>query len=73
MTVIAIVLVALGFCFLILMNGMLDALNENCESHPEVILNGVKNAVDGFVKEAEQFDDLTMMCIEYKGNCDTEE
>ncbi len=53
--------------------GMLDALNENCESHPEVILNGVKKAVDGFVKEAEQFDDLTMMCIEYKGGCKSEE
>ena len=23
-------------------------------------------AVDGFVRDAEQFDDLTMMCIEYK-------
>ena len=54
-------------------DGMLDALNENCESHPEVILNGVKNAVDGFVKEAEQFDDLTMMCIEYKGGSESEE
>ena len=54
-------------------DGMLDALNENCESHPKVILNGVKNAVDGFVKEAEQFDDLTMMCIEYKGGCESEE
>ena len=54
-------------------DGMLDALNENCESHTEVILNGVKNAVDGFVKEAEQFDDLTMMCIEYKGGCESEE
>ena len=54
-------------------DGMLDALNENCESHPEVILNGVKNAVDGFVKDAEQFDDLTMMCIEYKGGCESEE
>ena len=54
-------------------DGMLDALNENCDSHPEVILNGVKNAVDGFVKEAEQFDDLTMMCIEYKGGCESEE
>ena len=25
----------------------------------------VRNAVDGFVKEAEQFDDLTMLCMEY--------
>ena len=24
--------------------------------------------VDDFVKDAEQFDDLTMLCLEYKGN-----
>ena len=24
-------------------------------------------AVDGFVKDAEQFDDLTMLCMEYLG------
>jgi len=23
--------------------------------------------VDGFVKDAEQFDDMTMVCLEYKG------
>ena len=31
------------------------------------VLRGVKRAVDGFVKEAEQFDDLTMMCLVYHG------
>ena len=24
-------------------------------------------SVDAFVKDAEQFDDLTMLCLEYKG------
>ena len=26
------------------------------------------SAVDRFVQDAEQFDDLTMLCLEYKGN-----
>ena len=31
------------------------------------ILRRVRSAVDDFVGDAEQFDDLTMMCLEYKG------
>ena len=27
----------------------------------------VRRAVDDFVQGAEQFDDLTMLCLEYKG------
>ena len=46
---------------------MLAALNEHPEAAPEQLLKNVRHAVDGFVKEAEQFDDLTMLCIEYKG------
>lgn len=46
---------------------MVDALNTEPEASPEVILKNVHSAVDGFVKEAEQFDDLTMLCIEYRG------
>ena len=34
---------------------------------PEELLACVKSAVDVFVGEAEQFDDLTMLCLEYKG------
>ena len=34
---------------------------------PEKLLENVRTSVDRFVKDAEQFDDLTMMCIEYKG------
>lgn len=45
----------------------LDALNSRDYSSPMQMLNGVKDEVDVFVKEAEQFDDLTMLCIEYKG------
>ncbi|MCR4712063.1 MAG: SpoIIE family protein phosphatase [Clostridia bacterium] len=47
---------------------MLEALNAAPEASPAEILRNVRSAVDGFVQEAEQFDDLTMMCVEYKGN-----
>ena len=46
---------------------MLAALNTVPEAGPEDILKNVRSAVDGFVKDAEQFDDLTMLCLEYKG------
>ena len=46
---------------------MLEALNVQPEAVPERLLDNVRAAVDGFVKEAEQFDDLTMLCLEYKG------
>ena len=46
---------------------MLAALNEVPTGSPEQILNKVRRAVDDFVKGAEQFDDLTMLCLEYKG------
>ena len=47
---------------------MLAALNEDRTASPEQVLEGVRRAVDSFVKDAEQFDDLTMLCLEYKGN-----
>ena len=46
---------------------MTAALNSKAEGSPEEILSAVKQAVDAFVGDAEQFDDLTMMCLEYKG------
>lgn len=46
---------------------ILTALNQAPESSPEAILRNVRRAVDGFVQEAEQFDDLTMLCLEYRG------
>ena len=46
---------------------MIEALNSCAERSPEEILRKVKRAVDDFVGDAEQFDDLTMMCLEYKG------
>ena len=46
---------------------MLEALNEEKDASPEKLLKNVRAAVDGFVREAEQFDDLTMLCLEYRG------
>ena len=47
---------------------MLAALNENLGCSPEETLKNVRRAVDGFVKDAEQFDDLTMLGLEFKGD-----
>ena len=49
------------------MDRMVDALNEAADSSAEEILNSVDRAVRKFVGPAEQFDDLTMLCIEYFG------
>ncbi|MCR5795844.1 MAG: serine/threonine-protein phosphatase [Solobacterium sp.] len=45
-----------------------EALNRDPDAEPIDILANVKTAVNDFVKDAEQFDDLTMLCIEYRGN-----
>ncbi len=45
---------------------MIEALNIDPNAAPQQILKNVRQAVDDFVKDAEQFDDLTMMCFEYK-------
>ncbi len=46
---------------------MLQALNDDREAGPERVLYNVHRAVDRFVLDAEQFDDLTMVCLEYRG------
>ena len=46
---------------------MLTALNRKPDAPPDLVLKHVRAAVGEFVREAEQFDDLTMLCIEYKG------
>ena len=46
---------------------MLEALNLDAEADTVTLLRSVRRAVDGFVGTDEQFDDLTMLCFEYKG------
>lgn len=47
---------------------MIDALNINPSGKPEEILANIKESVSGFVGQAEQFDDLTMLCLKYNGD-----
>ena len=44
---------------------MLEALNQDPEAAPRIILSNVQHSVDRFVGAAEQFDDLTMLCLSY--------
>ena len=44
-----------------------EALNVKPEANPKEILKIVREQVDAFVGEAEQFDDVTMVCVEYRG------
>ena len=46
---------------------MLAALNADVSASPEGVLDNVRKAVDRFVGGAEQFDDLTMLCLAYHG------
>ncbi len=45
---------------------LLNVLNLAADASPEETLYMVRNTIQAFVGDAEQFDDLTMMCIEYK-------
>lgn len=47
---------------------MLTALNEDADAAPAQLLKNVRRHVDDFVGSAEQFDDLTMLCVEYRGS-----
>ncbi len=45
---------------------MLAALNRESDADPKRILENVKRDVDEFVGDAPQFDDITMLCVEWK-------
>ena len=46
---------------------MIEALRNSENGTPEELLDSVSRAVKDFVGKAPQFDDLTMLCLEYKG------
>ena len=52
------------------MERMEEALNQMADRDPKGILQGVKENVETFTGEAMQFDDLTMLCLAYKGKQD---
>ena len=47
---------------------MLAALNENPNADPETLLRTVRKHIDGFVGNAPQFDDITMLGLRYFGS-----
>ena len=46
---------------------LISALNMNSSADPGEILNNVKTSIDGFVGDAPQFDDITMLAFRYNG------
>ena len=46
---------------------MISVLNQDPKAAPETLLQNMSKAVEEYMQGAEQFDDLTMLCIEYKG------
>lgn len=49
------------------MDRTLEAVRSAEGSNPQNILHSVNDAVEGFVLDAPQFDDLTMLCLHYIG------
>ena len=53
---------------------LVNLLDSCGDASPRAICDAVKADVDAFVKDAEQFDDITMLCLKYNGpTSDTEE
>jgi len=46
---------------------MLEAMNKYPEDHPKEVIEHLTEAINEFVGDAPQFDDLTMLCIRYNG------
>ena len=46
---------------------MLEALNRSPGADPRALLESIEEDVNAFVGGAQQFDDLTMLCVQYKG------
>lgn len=46
---------------------MLGTLNSAGSTEPDLLIDTMKKSVDEFTGDAEQFDDLTMLCIRYNG------
>ncbi len=52
------------------LDATVDALNKEPNADVETLVKNVQGSVSDFVKDAEQFDDLTTLCIEYCGPMD---
>ena len=49
------------------LNRLVDTLNEGNAQCAEQIVKKVRDNIETFVGDAEQFDDMTMLCMTYKG------
>ena len=49
------------------MDRLVEALNKDPDKNPAGLIDAVKESISEFVGEADQFDDLTMMCFKYYG------
>lgn len=49
------------------MERMLASINSHSDQKPREMLAAVREDMDSFIGQCEQFDDITMMCIEYAG------
>ena len=47
------------------MDRVLAAASKAGSASPKQVLDGITDAVDEFIGENEQFDDMTMLCVEY--------
>ncbi len=45
---------------------MVNALNVYAEKTPDEIIRGTRHDIDAFVKDAPQFDDITMLCLRFQ-------
>jgi serine phosphatase RsbU (regulator of sigma subunit) len=48
---------------------LLEILNSDSECSPKEAIDKVIEDIKSFVGDAEQFDDTTMLCMKYNGNC----
>jgi sigma-B regulation protein RsbU (phosphoserine phosphatase) len=49
------------------MERLTSALNDNADKTPEGVVEGIQKSLAKFTGNADQFDDITMLCFEYKG------
>lgn len=49
------------------MDRLAGVLERNSDKAPGELLPAVKEDIDAFVRETPQFDDITMLCLEYRG------
>lgn len=50
---------------------MTEALNQNPGAEPEELLNNIRNAVNIFVRDKPQYDDLTMLSLNILWHAET--